>query len=279
MSGLLLAGNNPNTLEGVVGQETCEEQPLDLGLFELVYQSRYTPAWIWQRGRSKKIWIEQICNESNTAPDGLKAKVKMDPGDWMAVGICAYSLILIPSLLAFLTSFYTPVVGLSCRSMTFLVYMLCQLYLIVLWIWDIQSTHLDDDGVPHTPVTRIPWRRAKGHEVWQACIWWPLVLVGGVCAVFTAIGGTMMQIMGVYRNCLCTWPIHYWRRSLFDATYPISTNSAEAIRNASTYWKGTGATAITFLGFISYVGWWYQRRLRYQFRLLVDRIDENSEGS
>ena len=273
VSGLLLAGNNPNTLEGVVGKPTQRPQTPHCHLFELVYDSRYRPTWIWQRGRSKKIWIERICHDSATAPDGLAAKLRMKPQDWMVVVFLSYSMILVPSLLAFLTSYYTPVVGLSCRSMTFLVYMICQLYLTVLWVWDIQSTHLDPAGTPHTPVTRIPWLKGGVRDNWQAYLWWPNVFAGGACAVFTAIGGTIMQLMGVYRNCRCALPIKYWRRSASDVTFTISPNSAEAIQHAATYWKGTGITAITFLVFISYVGWWYQRRLRYQFKLLVDRID------
>ncbi len=277
VSGLLLAGNNPNTLEGVVGKPTAAPQAPLYRLFELSYDSRYKPNWVWQRGRMKKIWIERICYDQTTAPDGLAAKMTMKPGDWMVVGFFAYSMVLIPSILAFLTSYYTPVVGLSCRSLTFLIYEICQLYLTVLWIWDIHSTYLDSNGAPHTPVTRIPWLHGSVRHNWQAYVWWPNVLAGGACAIFTAIGGTMMQIMGVFRNCLCTLPVRYWRRSAFDTEFPISTNSAEAIQNAVTYWKGTGVTAVTFLGFISYVGWWYQRRLRYQFKLLVDQIDSHAE--
>ena len=277
VSGLLLAGNNPNTLEGVVGKPTAAPQALQYGVFELVYDSRYTPAWIWQRGRSKKIWIERICYDQNTAPDGLAAKVQMKLGDWMVIGLLAYSMIAIPSTLAFLTSFYTPIVGLSCRSMTFLLYELCQLYLTVLWVWDIHSTHLDPSGAPHTPTTRIPWRYKSIRDSSQAYLWWPNVLAAGTCAVFTAIGGTMFQIMGLYRNCLCVLPMKYWRRSELDHIMPISTNSAESIRHAATYWKDTGITAIAFLGFISYVGWWYQRRLRYHFKVLIEKIDWEAE--
>jgi hypothetical protein len=203
ISGLLLAGNNPNALEGIVGEPTCEPQKPYLGIFELVYDSRNTPTWIWQRGRSKKIWIQRVCKNPDTAPDGLEDKVSMKSGDWIVVAILAYSLILIPSVLAYLTSYYTPRVGLSCRSLTFLVYMLCQFYLIILWIWDIESTYLDGWGSPHTPVTRVPWRHAvnsgnractRYFQNWQAWIWWPLVLIGGACAIFTAIGGTVCFI-------------------------------------------------------------------------------------
>lgn len=289
ISGLLLGGNNPNTLEGIVGKPTCERQKPYLGLFELVYESRYTPNWIWQRGRSKTIWLQHLCSNPDTAPDGLTSRIKMSLGDWTMVVILAYSLILIPSTLAFLTSYYTPMVGLSCRSMTFLTYMLCQIHLTVVWAWDIDSTYLDEWGVPHTPVTRVPWilthprHRNDNHpknyiQNWKAWTWWPLVIISGACAIFTAIGGTTMQIMGVHHNCLCEMPISDWRRSRFDTAFTISSNSAEGIYNAKTWWKATGTSAVAFLILISYVGWWYQRRLRYQFKTLVDRIDQDAES-
>ena len=273
ISGLLLAGNNPNTLEGIVGEHTCLPQSHKFHLFALVYESRYRPAWIWNRGRSKKIWVERLSQGNDIAQENLTDEIRMQLGDWMVVAICGYTLILLPSILAFLTSFYTPEVGLSCRSMTFLTYMLSQLWLIALWVWDIETTHIDNKGCPHSPATHWGnWR-----DTWQAHIWYPLVLVGGTVAVFTAIGGTLMQIMGVYRTCLCDIPIGKWLRpgSDSDLYWNAGTNSAENIQLAQTWWRGTGAGAISFLGFICYVGWWYQRRLRYQFRVLIEKIDTN----
>ena len=179
-----------------MGKPTANPQTPHHRIFELVYDSRYTPTWIWQRGRSKKIWIERICHDPTTAPDNLASKMEMRMGDWMVVGLLSYSMVLVPTILAFLTSYYTPVVGLSCRSLTFLIYLICQLYLTILWIWDIHSTYLDTEGAPHTPVTRVPWRNGDIRDNWQMYLWWPNVLAGGACAVFTAIGGTMMQIIG-----------------------------------------------------------------------------------
>ena len=220
----------------------------------------------------QKIWIDRVCKGSDQIPCvGLKIKMRID--DWMVIGDLAWCLVIVPSVLAFLTSFYTPTKGLSCRSMTFLAYMLCQFWLIALWAWDIESTYLDEEGAPHTPVTRLSWNR----ESLQAYVWWPLVIIGGVCAVVTAIGGTTMQFMGVYRNCLCYVPIQYWHPWRPNTTFIVSTNFAEGIERARTWWKITGAAAIAFLGLMAFVGWWYQRRLRYQFKLLVDRLDENAE--
>ncbi len=87
----------------------------------------------------------------------------------------------------------------------------------------------------------------------------------------------MMQITGVYRNCLCNVPIKHWRRSHWGTAFTLSTDSSEDIERAKTWWKITGVGAIAFLGVITFVGWWYQRRLRYQFKLLVDRLDEKAE--
>jgi hypothetical protein len=61
-SGLLLAGNNPNTLKKVrpyeFGEiedpESFEEKHFGTKLFELAYDSRYKPQWLWLRAQSKR---------------------------------------------------------------------------------------------------------------------------------------------------------------------------------------------------------------------------------
>lgn len=69
VSGLLLAGNNPNTLEGVLAHEigsiediysAAEHRNFLNKYFELAYESRYRPQWLWFRGRSKREWIERV---------------------------------------------------------------------------------------------------------------------------------------------------------------------------------------------------------------------------
>ena len=48
VSSFLLAGNNPNILEGIVGLPTIEKKPsLKWHFLLLTYDSRYKPAWIW----------------------------------------------------------------------------------------------------------------------------------------------------------------------------------------------------------------------------------------
>ena len=276
VSGLLLAGNNPNTLEGVVGRKSAAESKRRWYVLELVYESRYRPAWIWDRGRNKRIWAMRLQQTHHrSSADRFKDKIEIGFQDWVTIFLFAFALIVIPSTLAFLTSFYTPRIGLSCRSMTFLVYMICQFTLILLWIWNVQSAVLLDDLSSYVPVTRNPFSSppsAHPQTSWYPWAWYPLVIITISCATFTAIGGTMMQIIGVYRNCLCDIPITTWHNRANELLV-ISTNSADDIHRAVTVWTGTGVTAVVFLGFVSFVGWWYQKRLRFQFRKLILEID------
>ena len=276
ISGLLLACNNPNTFEGIVGKANAEPETPKWGFLSWVYDSRYHPAWIWDRGRSKKIWALRCCHQGNKSPEGFHKAINMGIGGWATIVGFAALLIVVPSFLACLTAYHTPKVGMSCRSLTFLLYMLCQLWLIVLWIWNIESTSLDEYGAPDMPVTRSVWTRRYNSANWQAYIWYAQISIACGISLFTSIGGTLMQIIGVFRNCLCAIPVTSWGRSRDATEFVISTNSAESIHNASTIWKGTGAAAIAFLCLMSLVGWWSQKRLRYQFKMLISHVDDTA---
>ena len=292
ISGLLLAGNNPNTLEAVVRGRSASPMPRKWYILEPVYDSRYRPAWIWDRGREKRLWVKRLQQEHHGSPDdGFEKRIKIGLQNWITIAALAWALIVIPSTLAFLTSYFTPRIGLSCRSMTFLIYMLSQLCLILLWVWNIQSAKLDQDGHPHVSVTRThrqqqqPDRSSSEAAAsannpttsWHPWVWYPLVTLTALCATFTGIGGTMMQIIGVYRNCLCDIPITAWHRRYDNELLLISTNSADDIHRAETVWRGTGIAAVVFLIFVSFVGWWYQKRLRFQFKNIIARIDVNPQ--
>ena len=277
ISGLLLACNNPNTFEGIVGRANAEPETLKWGFLSWVYDSRYHPAWIWDRGRSKKIWALRCCHQGGRAPEGFRQVLNVGVGGWATIVAFAGLLIVVPSVLAFLTAYHTPKVGMSCRSFTFLLYMLCQLWLIMLWVWNIESTRLDEYGRPDTPVTRLVGTRRYNSTNWQAYIWYSQISIACGTSFFTSIGGTLIQVIGVFRNCLCSISMASWGRSRFATEFVISTNSAEAIYNASTVWKGTAAAAITFLCLVALVGWWSQKRLRYQFKLMISHVNDTAE--
>ena len=150
------------------------------------------PAWIWNRGRSKKLWFQRLCNEYDDEEGSLHDRLRMSYGDWALVAVLAGFLVAGPAILAILTAYYTVTVCLSCRSFTFLMFTICQFCLIGLWIWDIDSANLKL-GFKRSPSFRLKeWRSAST----GALIWWTLVILFSTAAVFFAIGGTLLQIIG-----------------------------------------------------------------------------------
>lgn len=127
ISGLLLAGNNPNILEGIVATQRQEQDEgmSFLGLtFNLTYPSCYKVAWQWHRGHNKKLWIDKLLETylhrpGDEKPDKdmelLQGKTSLSILDWFIVLFLGALLLGVPFFLAFITAFYTPQVGLSCR--------------------------------------------------------------------------------------------------------------------------------------------------------------------
>lgn len=127
ISGLLLAGNNPNILEGIVATQRQEQDEgmSFLGLtFNLTYPSCYKVAWQWHRGHNKKLWIDKLLDTYLHRPGDekpgkdmelLQGKTSLSILDWFVVLFLGALLLGVPFFLAFITAFYTPQVGLSCR--------------------------------------------------------------------------------------------------------------------------------------------------------------------
>jgi hypothetical protein len=248
VSGLLLAGNNPNILEGVFAteREPTSDDYRFLGLrFELAYPSCYKVAWQWLRGHTKKKWINKLIETYETRYDYdfthnrdqdsdieyLRVMTTLSPLDWFLVLSLAALLLGVPFTLAFLTAFYTPEIGLSCRSLTFTVYACLEFAQVLLWLWAYAGPPpARSDGKKHvlnflrrggwldsrgfyTPTStswligprrhrslRNVWPRAREQpmKAFWCTLWYSLTTVFGLSAIFTALGGTLMQLMGVY---------------------------------------------------------------------------------
>lgn len=342
ISGLLLAGNNPNILEGVFAtqRQEGEDRVRFLGLdFGLAYPSCYRVAWQWHRGYNKLRWIRALLGAYGPRPRGgggtaldrvgrdeqedsmqdledLRDKTTLSPLDWFLILFMAAFLLGVPYVLAFLTAFFTPVVGLSCRSLTFTVYASAQLAQVLLWLWAYAGAAgragqneravqkgtglfnffwrggwLDDHGFydptntdhfldpkePRTP--RAVWRRVKSRDfrnirsVWIIVLYVLYVFVGVVAGV-AALGGTLMHLLGVYSANICQITAHNWLDPYRDGvTAMISFNTREMIDDAQIYWEPCGITAIAFMTVVSFVGWWYQRRMKDLFTTLVSEVD------
>lgn len=267
VAGCLLAGNNPNTLSAIVGRvETESTSPSDLPFLDPflapVYQTVYRPARMWDRGRNKKQWCIQLVDEYGPETGRrLSEMARIRKRDWVKLIGGTMFLIGAPAVLAFVTSYFTPTIGIGCRSAVFLLHSVLEFILVLLWVFNWRYT----DG-----------RRRQGQPSSASRhVWSSLAILCGTATVFLAVGGTVMQILGVFRNCLCKMPMWNWLD--MDATILVSSNSPEQIMYAETTWLPIGAAATAFLCLVSFFGWWYQRNLRFQFRALIDQFDDTED--
>jgi hypothetical protein len=124
---------------------------------------------MWFRGRSKRQWIERVLEirEQNNNLDELRRKTKFSFQAWSNILGITLLLTGVPFTLAFVTEYFTPLVGISCRSLTFLVYTLLQVCQILLWVWVLLSSETNT-GKLHSPTkrTKAIWtsRTGKTHH-------------------------------------------------------------------------------------------------------------------
>ena len=88
-----------------------------------------------------------------------------------------------------------------------------------------------------------------------------------VAAVFTTCAGTLMQITGIFQNCLCA-TTGYWFWSS-TSTVQLAADTEE-YRHASLSWQQAGYTALIFLAVVTYLAWWCQCYLREKF---IERVE------
>ncbi|XXG95007.1 hypothetical protein Hte_001267 [Hypoxylon texense] len=232
---------------------------------ETVFEGRFRTVKLWKRGLNKREWVQEAASEYaayaasrggdvSIPPGELRESLTLNSLDCLYVLVGALFAVLAPCCLAFLTSFNTPQAGLSCRSLTYLVYAVSQVCEIALWSCAARMK------IKHG----VRWPDAR--PVAKRVCWWGQVFVG-FFAIFAAVGGTLMQLLGVYRSCACKVPVRYWPRlSDPDAFIVLSDNTAEDIEAAQRWWTVTGSTAVGVIGIVCALAWWHQRRLRKVFR-------------
>lgn len=260
-----------------------EHGPGFLGFhFELAYPSCYKVAWQGLRGPTKRRWIAQLiktylkikdvgCGGQRGVDDDideLQKRTILSLLDWSLILTLTLLLLGVPFILAFLTAFYTPEVGLSCRSLTITIYGSVQLAQTLLWLWAYagppakvengkavtnffrQGGWLDLHGF-YTPTSvkhfmgrdaninldtlsagvRHPKFRTV-RSLW-CVIWYAIALILVITAVSAALGGTLMQLIGLYTADICQITTGSWFAPLSQRPIVvISVNSPQMISNA-----------------------------------------------
>ncbi|KAI5861680.1 hypothetical protein GGS23DRAFT_611828 [Durotheca rogersii] len=242
---------------------------------ETASEGRFQTVKLWKRGLNKQEWVQEAIRDyehsasegapgDRLSPSDLRRSLQLNRRDVLYVLFGAAFAVLVPCCLAFLTSYNTPQAGLSCRSLTYLVYAVSQACEMALW----------------ASAARL--RVRHGARWSEACptskkvAWWGQVFVG-FFSIFAAAGGTVMQLLGVFRSCTCKVPVRYWPRLHDPSAYIVlSDNTAEDIAAAQHWWTATGTTAVIVIGIVCALAWWHQRRLRKVFRDEADRLETDA---
>ncbi|KAI1383585.1 uncharacterized protein F4822DRAFT_82104 [Hypoxylon trugodes] len=295
----MLASNSPSTLDGIVydGGTTALEDEYGVSFWggyvkkiktykgigtmikqlegyspiETAFEGRFKTVKLWKRGLNKREWIQEAISEyaissayrgtTRISPIELRKMLSLNFIDCFYVFVCSLFAVLVPCCLAFLVSFTTPQAGLSCRSLTYLVYAISQVCEMALWTCAARLR------------IRYGTRWSETNPMAKRICWWGQVFVG-FFSIFAAVGGTSMQLLGVYRSCACEVPVRYWPRLNDPEAYIVlSDNSAEDIEAAQRWWTITGSTGVGIVGIVCALAWWHQRRLRKVFRDEADKLD------
>ncbi|KAI0148212.1 hypothetical protein F4776DRAFT_305474 [Hypoxylon sp. NC0597] len=295
ISGAMLASNSPSTLNGIVYDSgtTLLKEDYEMSFWkqqikkaksykgigfaikkiegynpvETPFEGRFRTVKLWKRGLNKREWVQEAISEYVASGDRripldqLRESLTLHRKDCTYVLAVSLFAVLAPCVLAFVVSYTTPVAGLSCRSLTYLVYAISQVCEMALWSCAARLR------------IRYGTRWSEMNPIVKRVCWWGQVFVG-FFSIFAAVGGTTMQLLGVYRSCACKLPVTYWSRLRDPNAYIVlSDNTAADIEAARRWWTVTGSTAVGVVGFVCALAWWHQRRLRKVFRDEADKLD------
>ncbi|KAL2292837.1 hypothetical protein FJTKL_07893 [Diaporthe vaccinii] len=175
MSCAMLASPNPSTLQGIVwdggaiaSREKSERSSWDsmkskaegfaMGrwilkqterhrLVQSMYDGQFKTVTLWSRGPNKKRWVEEAIRDYTShseehgdrlmSSNDVRKRLEMSLGDHFNIAAGSAVLLMIPSLLAFLTSYNTPRKGISCHSGTYLIYAITQVVECLIWGWEV----------------------------------------------------------------------------------------------------------------------------------------------
>jgi hypothetical protein len=137
-------------------------------------------------------------------------------------------LVAVPPAPGTVVAYITPPSGLGSRSLSFIVYAICQCVLATIAV----AQHAVDDAQAEsqtwTASKTLEWLHS-GYSFWAILgLWW----FGSLVA---AIGETTMQITGVYRNCICYAGAESWV-GINEKNPPIQiATDTQDKRDSSTY--------------------------------------------
>jgi hypothetical protein len=274
----VLAGNNPSTASVLVGLLPLEDpyrvrrvstnEPLagnphtwllakfrlthgemgPLRSLEDVHENRYQSVTMWARGQNKQEWINESTtwNRIQESPAN-KSESKTDP---LFVVFATFVLINLPPLAGAVLAWRTPPVGWGCRSLTFVCYAACQFLLVLLSVVKSSRPTWYAISVFYNSITLL--------------------------SLFFSLVGTLLQVVGIYRNCFCYINADMWLK--LELAFVNVASDTQEQRDSSSNWITFGGAATIFMSLCCYFGWWYQNDIRRRYKEIVKEVCSRPNG-
>ncbi|KAG4284466.1 hypothetical protein FPRO06_08845 [Fusarium proliferatum] len=255
VNGFLLASNNPSPVTMLIGRPLSTRKPLRRTIFPPIYDGILQPVFMWRRGVNKMEWLEKS-RAWRRGSQEFMSDVRIKKRDYLGwIILPTIILVSLPPAAGAVVAWQTPPRGWGCRSLSLVTYAGFQMVL--------------------TPLYFIITRKAKRKTMMHRVIHWLCVVVFSITillALFTSIATTLMQIIGVFRNCFCYVNSGMWL-NLNNAVVNVASDTKDR-RNSSDGWIVMGGVATGFMAACSFFGWWFQMNIRVSFEDAIKDIDD-----
>jgi len=221
------------------------------------YDTEFQPVSLWARGTNKMKWVEQ--SEAYRNDESFRDLMKFTCWGWFfKIWVMSTILIVVPPAAGGAVAYFTPPKGLGCRSLSFLVYATCQILLVTFSVVHTAVGGTDpgitettmDMSIPRRPseetssvvttTTRIEQHQKSktiAQKIFTGRSYILISLIPWVLSLFSAVGGTLMQIIGVYNNCICyAGAKNWWNLWEINPSVNLASDTLLA-RNAASYWR------------------------------------------
>ncbi|KAF8858434.1 hypothetical protein BDZ45DRAFT_802567 [Acephala macrosclerotiorum] len=248
--------NDPSAIESIFDIPHVEKLKEFLRSFFSPYESQHRSVWIFNRPRCARGRVnESIVDAGDIGSDEklIHPKIRSilnSKGFSTLSCLLAITVVSIICGLAFSISYFTPRVGYDCRATTILCYGISQIVLIICCFYHNE----DDDKKTH-------WVK------------WPVDVLATLLfasSVFVAIGGTIMQLLGVYRNCICKAGLKFWLNQARGVV--VLSSDTQEDRDLARLWIKIGAIGISYISIFCILGLGYFIRMKSKMKGQIEAL-------
>ncbi|MCJ1335543.1 hypothetical protein MMC09_000815 [Bachmanniomyces sp. S44760] len=259
VSGTQLTGMNPSVASVITGSTFQHPNPRWLGVLTDYYNGELHPVTTYDRGTTKRSWYEQT---SAAQHNWYRQQITIKKREWVLLCLVACFLTLFPGIMAYSLAHRLPWPRQGCRTFTYILYMICQIALILMAI--------------ATNIRGEPLLSSRPHKYSTSNISYLVVMsLFATTALAIALAGGVFQIFGIYNSCWCLTPLWHWTWSVDHKWVELLAGSFvdDWYKDASIHYaiSLTWASAVV-TGVITYMGYWYQKAVRRAVTLELGRL-------